>query len=227
MSPWFASGLLTLAWSFGSVSPSDVAVDDSGVIWVLSAGEPVLTRYHSDGSSERIVMDTGGLPAGLAVSPTGMWAVSFPARNEILVFDRNDVLLYTETAENPGDLVFQGLDLLVVDTAAGTLGPPGGAPVARDCAGRSTRISRGPGGDMLLSGRNGVLQLRTGASPTVIVSEGSGCYTEEGVLLLSGGYLFMYRGDTLATGLSAPMLASSPGGGPVALWGADGVTVLE
>ncbi len=227
MSPWFASGLLTLAWSFGTVTPSDVAVDDSGVIWVLSAGEPVLTRYRSDGSSERIVIDTRGLPGGLAVSPTGMWAVSVPARNEILVFDRDDVLLYTETAESPGDLVFQGMDLLVVDTAAGTLGPPGGGPVARDCAGRSTRISRGPGGDMLLSGRGGVFLLRAGASPVTLSPEGSGCYTGDGVLLLSGGYLYMYRGDTLATGLSAPMLASSPAGGPVALWGADGVTVLE
>lgn len=167
------------------------------------------------------------MPGGLAVSPTGRWAVSSPSTGSVFVYDRDDIKVLEIQADNPGDLVFNGLELWVVDTASGSLGVPGGPPAARDCAGRNTRISAGGNGRLLLSGSRGVFLLEQGEPLRMIAPSGAGCFTSRGILLLQDGIVFREGGDTLSCGLTGSWIASSPTGGPVVVWGASGLSVIE
>lgn len=227
MSPWFASGLLLLSYSFSGLFPSDIAVDSRETIWILSAAEPVLTRLYPGGEREDVQLSIDGLAGGLAVSPTGRWAVSSPGSGKVLVFDRNDILLREINADNPGDLIFNGLDLWVIDTASGSISVPGSEPVARDCAGRNSRLSAGGGGRVIVSGTRGVFLVEQGVGVSLIASSGSGCFTPEGILLVQGSSVFYLNGDTLFKGVDGTRIASSPSGSTLVIWGGSAPSVLE
>lgn len=225
--PWSASLLLFLSYSTAGLFPTDAAVDASGTLWLLSAAKPELTRLYPDGEKTVTELDMEGIPGGLALSPTGRWAVSSPSEGRVMVFDRDDILVREIPAENPGDIVFYGLEIWVVNTAAGSLGSPGGEPVARDCAGRSTRISNGGNGRLLLSGSRGVTMIEPGKPPVQVADSGAGCFSSEGIIFLRNGSVFQTDGDTLCTGLTGDRIASSLSGGPLIVWGASGLSVLE
>jgi DNA-binding beta-propeller fold protein YncE len=227
VSPWFASAFLLLSYSFSGLIPTDVSVDPRGTVWVLAAGEPLLTRLSSDGERVDVQLDMEGLPCGLAVSPTGTWAVSCPAEGRVLVYDRDDILVSETSTRSPGDLVFSGLELWVVDTASGSLGVPGEEPVARNCAGRNSRLSPGTGGRVLVCGPSGVFLVERGRGISRIADSGWGCFSGDDILLLHDGYVFTSMGDTLHSGVEAERITSSPFGGPLVVWGERSPAVLE
>ena len=227
MLPWFASLLLILSYNTAGHFPLDAAVDPQGNIWLLSSAEPSVLRLQPDGETVRIELDMEGMPGGLAVSPTGRWAVSSPSDGRILVYDRNDILVREIPADSPGDLVFNGLELWVVNTSMGSLGVAEGQTLARDCAGRNTRISSGGNGRILLNGSRGVLLFEQGQTIRSIASSGSGSFSSNGILLLQEGFLLTAEGDTLGSGLSGSWIASSVFGGPVVVWGSSGLSVVQ
>ncbi len=227
MLPWFASLLLLLSYNTAGLFPTDAAVDQLGTIWLLSSAEPLLTRIYPNGERVETELDMEGIPGGLAVSPTGRWAVSSPSEGKVYVYDRDDIPVREIHADDPGDLFFSGLDLWVVNTASGSLGIPGDQPAARDCAGRNTRISSGGNGRALLSGSRGVLLFEQGEPLRLIAPSGAGCFTSSGILLLQEGTLFFAGGDTLCSGLTGSWIASSQSEGPVVVWGASGISVVE
>jgi len=227
VSPWFASLLLLLSYDTAGLFPTDAAVDTQNTIWLLSSSSPALTRLYANGETVEIELDMEGMPGGLAVSPTGRWAVSSPSEGRVFIYDRNDIPVGEIQVDNPGDLVFNGLDLWVVDTATGSFGIPGDQPVLRDCAGRNTRISAGGNGRIIFSGSRGVFLFEQGEPLRSIAGSGAGCFTARGILLLQEGTLFFADGDTLGSNLTGSWVASSQSEGPVVVWGASGLSVVE
>lgn len=217
--PWFASVLLLLSYDFSNIHPADLEIDSRGTVWVLSAYEPSITRFDPSGGTTTVFMDIRGLPAGLALSAAGRWAVSCPASGSILVFDRNDLLISEIPCDNPGDIVFSGLDIRAVDTAGGSLVIPGGEVVARNCAGRNSRLSAGGSGKILVSGFRGIFLVEHGRGVEQLADAGSACMTPGGVLILRDGLLYLQNGDTLSTATDGDRLSASPSGETVVVWG--------
>lgn len=226
MSPWFASALLLL-YHFPQVVPVDVEVDSEHVVWILSAAEPSLFRCSPDGSVFRFDLETDGLPSGLAVSPTGRWAVSVRSEGRIILFDEDDLPEGDLSAESPGDVVFSGLEIWAVNTAMGSLGPPGGQPVVSGTVNRWTRLVPGPSGSLLLTGSSGVFIMDPGVPPVMLAGSGSACFHGRRVVLKSGGVVFSIDGDTLFTEAPDGEIASSRYEGPLVVWGDSGISVLE
>lgn len=227
MLPWFASVFLLLSYNFTGLHPADIEIDSQDVIWVLSSIEPVLIRLGPDGTESVFEMDMAGLPSGLAVSPGGRWAVSCPWRDEIVVFDSNDIPVDVLPADSPGDLLWSGLDIWVTDTAAGSVRILHGPVVARDCAGRDSRLSAGRSGDVLITGSRGVFLVSLGETAEALSSEGNACFGREDVVLVENGTVHTLSGDTLATGVQGNRLSASPSGDIIVVWGGATPALVE
>lgn len=227
MSPWFASVLLLLAYNFTGIFPTDLEIDGSGTVWVLSSASPLVIRLSPDGTTDSYSLDIPGFASGLAISPTGRWAVSSSASGVILVHDTDDILTAEIPVESPGDLVWNGLDIWFVNTSSGNLETPDGTILARDCAGRNTRLSSGGFGRVLLSGSRGVFLVEEGRGKTLVAGSGYGCFSAGEILLLGGGTVLNQSGDTIAVDVPGTRLSSSPSGGTVVVWGGTVPSVLE
>lgn len=227
MLPWFASVLLLFSYDFSNVHPADLEIDSRGTVWILSAFEPSIVRLDPEGGRTTFIIDMEGLAAGLSVSPAGRWAVPCPASGSILFFDRNDLLISEIPCDNPGDVVFSGLDILAIDTASGSIVIPGGEVLARNCAGRNTRLSAGRSGEILVSGLKGVFLVEQGRGIEPLAVAGSACFTAGGILVLQNGILYFHQGDTLSIDADGNRLSSSPSGETVVIWGGTVPMVLE
>ncbi len=227
MLPWFASVLLLLSYNFSGLHPADIEIDSRGVIWVLSSIESVVTRLGPLGEVSLFEMDMAGLPSGLAVSPSGRWAVACPWADEIAVFGSDDILLERISTDSPGDLLFKGLDIWVTNTATGSVSILEGPVVARNCAGRNSRLASGRSGNVLITGSKGVFLLSLGETGEALAGQGEACFARESILLLNNGTLVRIPGDTLATGIQGNKLSASPSGEIIVVWGGATPALLE
>ena len=186
-----------------------------------------MIRLDADGEQNRLETGIAGVPSGLAVSPTGRWALSFLSPGMVCKFDQGDILLEELTVSSPGDILFSGFTLWIIDNIHGNIVSADGDVIARNCAGRDSRLCGGRTGQGIVSGPAGVFLIEAGEIPERIAEHGSACYTEDGILLLVDGTLFTMGGDTLFTDLPHLRISASPDGETVILWGDSAPVVLE
>ncbi len=223
---WFVSALL-LTYNFPDIELTDIEIDAAGTVWLLPVSGQVMIRLDADGEQNRLETGIAGVPSGLAVSPTGRWALSFLSPGMVCKFDQGDILLEELTVSSPGDILFSGFTLWIIDNIHGNIVSADGDVIARNCAGRDSRLCGGRTGQGIVSGPAGVFLIEAGEIPERIAEHGSACYTEDGILLLVDGTLFTMGGDTLFTDLPHLRISASPDGETVILWGDSAPVVLE
>ena len=223
---WFVSALL-LSFDFPDIELCDLEIDASGTIWLLPESESVIIRLKQNGQQSRFDTGFAGLPAGLAVSPTGRWIVSYQSPGVIHIYDRNDILSEERVSSNPGDVLFSGLAVWTIDTVKNYVITSNNEIVARNCCNSNSRLCLERAGNGISSGQYGVFLLESGEISTKIADSGSACFSDDGILLLTDGNLFVYGGDTLLTDLPYSRISASPGGETVVLWGNALPMVLE
>ena len=223
---WFVSALL-LTYNFPDIELTDLEIDAAGTVWLLPVSGQILIRLDTDGEQSRFDTGIAGVPSGLTVSPTGRWALSFLSPGMVCKFDQNDILLEKLTVSNPGDILFSGFSMWIIDNIHGNIVSAHGDVIARNCAGRDSRLCRAGAGQGIVSGPAGVFLIEAGEIPEMIAEHGSGCYTEDGILLLVDGTLFTPGGDILFTDLPHLRISASPHGETVILWGNADPVVLE
>ncbi len=223
---WFVSAFL-LTYNFPDIELTDLEIDAAGIVWLLPVSGQVMIRLDADGEQNRLETGIAGVPSGLAVSPTGRWALSFLSPGMVCKFDQGDILLEELTVSSPGDILFSGFTLWIIDNIHGSIVSADGDVIARNCAGRDSRLCGGRAGQGIVSGPAGVFLIEAGEIPERIAEHGSACYTEDGLLLLVDGTLFTLGGDTLFTDLPHLRISASPDGETVILWGDSVPLVLE
>ncbi len=223
---WFVSTLF-LAYDFPDIVLCDLEIDVSGTIWLLPESESVVIRLEQNGQQSRF--DTGfvGIPAGLALSPTGKWIVSYQNPGVIRVFDQNDILSEEIFLPSPGDILFSGLALWAIDTIKNNVITSNSEIVAMNCCNSRSRICLERTGSGISSGPYGVFLLESGETRVQIADSGSACFSEDGILILRDGNLVIHGGDTLLTDLPYSRISASPDGETVVLWGNSHPMVLE
>ena len=223
---WFASVFL-LTYTFPDIELTDLEIDAAGTVWLLPVSDPAVVRLVSNGEQSRFETGIAGLPSGIAVSPTGRWALSFLSPGMVCKFDQFDILLEELTVSSPGDILFSGFTIWIIDYIHGSIVSADGDVIARNCAGKDSRLCGGRAGQGIVSGPSGVFLIEAGESPEKIADHGSACYTEDGILLLIDGTLLILDGDTLFTDLPHLRISASPDGETVILWGNAAPVVLE
>ena len=223
---WFVSALL-LAFDFPDIELRDLEIDASGTIWLLPESESVVIRLEEDGQRSRFETGFAGLPAGLAVSPTGRWIVSYQNPGVIHIFDQTDILSEEIILSNPGDVMFSGLTVWTIDTLKNYVITSNNEIVARNCCNSNSRLCLQRTGTGISSGPYGVFLLEWGERGAKIADSGSACFSDDGILILSGGTLFIHGGDTLLTDLPYSRISASPEGETVVLWGNAIPLVIE
>ncbi len=210
MLPWFVSTSLLLLPALNGIVPVDIEIDNSGRLWVLSALEPAVYRITMSGERDRFEVEDSGPLSGLALSPGGRWAVSSRNSGKITVFNSDDLVIEELVVGTPGDLVFTGMDIWVVDISTGDIISPWSGLIVRGVASADSRLCAGKGGEVLVSGSSGVFSLSSGQSPVSVAQSGSACFS----------------GDSIMVEENA-VLSSSPSRDMVIRWGPDTFEVLE
>ncbi|PIE51895.1 hypothetical protein CSA37_09635 [Candidatus Fermentibacteria bacterium] len=208
--PWFVSTCLLLLPALNGIVPVDIEIDNNGRLWVLSALEPAVYRITMSGERNRFEVEDSGPLSGLALSPGGRWAVSSRNSGKITVFNSDDLVIEELVVGTPGDLVFTGMDIWVVNISTGDIVSPWSGVIARGIAGADSRLCAGKGGEVLVSGSSGVFKLSSGQAPVSIAQSGSACFAGESV---------MVEGNAI--------LSASSSGNMVIRWGPDIYEVLE
>ncbi|MCK5034887.1 MAG: hypothetical protein KAS73_03260 [Candidatus Sabulitectum sp.] len=224
---WFVSTLLTLAYAFPDIELIDIEIDAAGTVWLLPASDPAVIRVESDGLQSRFETGVAGLPTGIAVSPTGRWAVSFQSPGALCRFDRDDVLVEQMDIPSSGDVLFSGLTIWTIDNASGCVISTDGDVIARNCADRDSRFSSMRAGQVIVSGPAGVFLVEAGETPERIANHGSACFSPEGILLLKDGVLQIFQGEIILTDIPWSRVSASPDEETVILWGNVAPLVLE
>jgi len=224
---WFVSTLLTLAYDFPDIELIDIEIDAAGTVWLLPASDPAVIRLEPDGLQSRFETGVAGLPSGIAVSPTGRWAVSFQSPGALCRFDRDDVLIEQADISSSGDVLFSGLTIWRIDNASGCVISTDGDVIARNCADRDSRFSSMRAGQVIVSGPAGVFLIEAGEIPEIIAIHGSACFFSEGILLLKDGVLQIFQGEIMLTDLPWSRVSASSDGETVILWGNAAPLVLE
>ncbi len=223
---WFVSALL-LTYNFPDIELADLEIDAAGTVWLLPASAPAVIRLESDGLQSRFETGIAGLPSGIAVSPTGRWAVSFQSPGTLCRFDRDDVLVQQVDIPGSGDVLFSGLTIWTMDNASGCIISTDGEVIARNCADRDSRFSSMRAGQVIVSGPAGVFLVEAGEIPERIADHGSACFSREGILLLKDGVLQIFQGEIILTDIPWSRVSASPDGKTVILWGNALPLVLE
>ncbi len=224
---WFASAFLILAYDFPDTELTDLEIDAAGIIWLLPVSDPAVIRIDAHGGQERFETGIAGLPSGLALSRTGRWAISFQNPGVLLKYDSDDILLEETALSNPGDILFSGLNIWIIDTIRGNVISSSGEVVARNCGNRDSRLCLERTGLGMISGSYGIFLLEAGEIPVRIADTGSACFSKDRILLLIDGTLRIPEGDTLLTDLPYSRISASPDGETVVLWGNALPMVLE
>ena len=223
---WFVSALL-LAYDFPDIVFCDLEIDVSGTVWLLPESESVIIRLKENGQQSRFDTGFAGLPAGLAVSPTGKWMISYQNPGVVHIYDQDDILTEEVSLPGPGDILFSGLALWAVDTVRQNVISSNNDIVARNCCNSHSRLCLERTGSGISSGSYGVFLLESGETTEKLSDSGSACFSEDGILILKDGNLFVYDGDTLLTDMPYNRISASPGGETVVLWGNSLPLVLE
>lgn len=223
---WFVSTLL-LAYDFPDTELTDLEIDAAGTVWLLPVSDPAVIRLEPNGGQSRFETGFAGLPSGLALSAAGRWMISYQSPGALCKYDQDDILLEEISWPNPGDILFSGLNIWVVDTIRGNVISSNGEVIARNCGNRDSRLCLERTGLGMISGSNGVFLLEAGEIPVEIAVEGSTCFSPKGILLLEDGTLRVFEGDTLLTDLPYSRISASPDGGTIILWGNAVPMVLE
>ncbi len=223
---WFVSALL-LTYNFPDIELADLEIDAAGTVWLLPVSDPAVIRLNSNGEQDRFETGIAGLSSGISVSSTGRWALSFPSPGIVCKFDQAGILLEELTVSSPGDVLFSGFTIWIIDNIHGNIVSADGGVIARNCAGRDSRLCGGRTGQGIVSGSSGVFLIEAGEIPERIAEHGSACYTHDGILLLVDGTLFTLDEDTLFTDLPHLHISASPDGKTVILWGNATARVLE
>ncbi|MCD4707185.1 MAG: hypothetical protein K8S62_05545 [Candidatus Sabulitectum sp.] len=223
---WFVSTLF-LAYDFPDTELTDLEIDAAGTVWLLPVSDPAVIRLKANGEQNRFETGFADLPAGLALSAAGRWAISFQSSGVLLKYDSDDILLEEIAVPGPGDVLFSGLSIWTVDIMRGNVISSNGEIIARNCGSRDSRLCLERTGLGMISGSRGVFLLEAGEIPVRIADNGSACFSQNGILLLCDGTLKTIEGDTLLTDLPYSRISASPGGETTVLWGNAVPMVLE
>ncbi len=223
---WFVSVILISGYSFPDIDIIDLEIDAAGTVWLLSSSSQVI-RLDSSGSFSSFSPAFYGFPSGFSVSPTGKWVLSYLNPGVVCRYDQNDILVQEISFPNAGDVIITGLNIWVIDADRGYVISSQGEVIGRNCVDRNSRFSQQKAGQVIVSGSMGVFLVEAGSVPVKIAETGSGCFSENGILLLTNGYLLEIGGDTLLTELPYNHVSASPVGDMVILWGNGKPVVLE
>jgi hypothetical protein len=163
-----------------SVSPDDIAIDDSGRLWVSAREADQLIGMSPDGSAVTVTTVTGG-PEGVAVAGSALYVAqqNVNAIEQVTPLRRNVVTLPNHTTNAGIDGISVGTtsqSLLVPDSPNGTLlevslvGPPSPRVLASHL-GRPVAATTGPAG---------VIFVANESSPGLVVVTAAGAVTAIG-----------------------------------------------
>jgi hypothetical protein len=214
-------------FDFPDIALRDLEVVSADTVWLLPVSAPAVIRLDSNGNRSSFETGYAGLPSGLSTFPSGRWAISFQNPGVVLEYNSEDILLREVEFTDAGDVLLLGLNIWVVDVLRGSVTDLNGTVVAGNCADAGSRLCRGPSGCGIVNGSGGVFVIEPGEVPEKVAASGSACYSSDGILLLDGGTLLQYQGDTLLTELPYTRISASPDGETVVLWGREVPMVLE
>ena len=163
-----------------SVSPDDIAIDDSGRLWVSAREADQLIGMSPDGSAVSVTTVTGG-PEGVAAAGSALYVAqqNVNAIEQVTPLRRNVVTLPNHTTNAGIDGISVGATsqtLLVPDSPNGTLlevslvGPPSPLVIASHL-GRPVAATTGPAG---------VIFVANESSPGLVMVTAAGAVTEIG-----------------------------------------------
>jgi len=154
-----SSAALHVVHRFG-VSPDDIAVDDSGDLWVSARTANEVFHLRPDGTTISTVTVTGG-PEGVAVGPSGVYVAQQNVNAiEQIAPQRHVVMTFPNHTTNAGidgiNIGSPSQTLLVPDSPNGTLielslaGAPSARVLARNL-GRPVAATADPQGDIFVA----------------------------------------------------------------------------